>query len=284
MNDFWEFLESIRIPDTCLAEGYEQAGPELRGHLKKNMAAQHKLMEQRLPPERTRLEIAYDGTVCGCASAPAPWCLLVHDAAYAAAPRARAAAVPAQLAGVPVIWSIALHGEGTPALPPAAVLAAWELAGIENVAAIDAPAFLSHLSKALHGQERSAQGPGRVLILGAPQWAQAMRGLVNDERKALLRQEGRAPRILLTGSQSESYYQTLCALHPDAEIRLDQGEDAGAHSAANAYDAVLAQAEAAGQADDGALHMDYEHCGCWIWPELGATFFVNHSFSLVGKL
>jgi hypothetical protein len=281
MDDFWEFLESTRVPDTILAQGYEQAGPDLRGHLKKNIAVQHELLEQRLPPEFKRTEVSYGVTVCAQTATPAPWCLIIHDAAYSAAPRALAAAIPAQLSAVPVIWSIAVHEKNTPEFPPALILTAWELAGIENVAATDLQTFMARLRKFSSSQNCALPGPGRLLILGNPAWVDEVCSLFSNESKALVRREGPPPQILLTGSQTEAYYSTLNTLHPDANLYLAQNKTA---QGVNSAYAVVFSNEPLTDADfSPALHLDYEHCGCWIWPELDVTFFLNHTFSLLRK-
>jgi hypothetical protein len=283
MNDFWEFLESMRIPDAILAEGYEQAGPALRGHLKKNIAVQHELMEQRLPPEFKRTEVSYGATICAQTATPAPWCLIIHDTAYSAAPRALAAAVPAQLAATPVIWSVALHETNTPKFPPAPVLAAWELAGVENVAATNTQTFLTRLGKFNSSLDCTTAGPGRLLILGDPVWCKEVRTLFSNESKALVRQEGPPPRILLTGNQADAYHLTLNALHPDADLQLAQHEKQSPQNASETHAVVFSNEPFTSTGFDPALHMDYEHCGCWIWPELDVKFFLNHTFSLFNK-
>ena len=283
MSDFWTFLEKARLPDHCLADGYEQTGPQLRGLLKKNIAVRHELLEQRLPPKFQRGEISYGASLCARTATPAPWCLIVHDAAYPAAPRALTAALSAQLAGVPLIWSVALQDDHAPATPPAPVLAAWELAGVENVAGAGREVFweqLHEFASVPACAERS--GPGRVLILGAPDWGSEMRAIFNDERTALLRQEGPPPRILLTGGEAEAYYTTICALHPDADLHVP-GQGRGLASNA-AYAAVFSSDSASSGNFRAPLRLDYKHCGCWFWPELDADFFLNHELSLFSTL
>ena len=279
MTDFWDFLEAMRLPDPCLANGYEQAGPELRGRLKKSMAVHHELLEQRLPPRFRRTEISYGASLCSCEAAPAPWCLIVHEAAYPAAPRAMAAALPAQLAGVPIIWSIALQGGAAQTTPPAPVLAAWELAGIENVAGVGLKNFLPQLRTFAASLNKSAgQAPGRVLVLGNPIWSREIHDIFNNERVALLRTEGPPPRILLTGDRAAAYHPIVCSLHPDADVQIAQNADDAVYAAVFASDAVNAEKV------HTALRLDYEHCGCWLWPELDAAFFLNHKFSLFSQL
>lgn len=290
MTDFWDFLEAMRLPDHCLADGYEQAGPELRGRLKKSMAVHHELLEQRLPPRFQRAEISYGASLCSRAIAPAPWCLILHDAAYPAAPRALAAALPAQLAGVPVIWSIAVRGDDTPAATPPAVLAAWELAGIENVAGVDLKTFLPQLREFAASLIHSAtHGSGRVLILGNPAWSREVRDIFRNERTALLRLEGPPPRILLTGDQAAAYHPVICALHPDADLRIIDSAQGLPDTDNVVYAAVFSSknndvTDPDAEKYPAALHLDYEHCGCWIWPELDAAFFLNHKLSLVSML
>lgn len=284
MHDFWAFLEDGRISDDCLAEGYEQAGAVLRGHLKKNIAVQHEFLEQRLPPGYKRTEISYGATVCTQTAAPAPWCLIVHEAAYPAAPRALAAAIPAQLAGTPLVWSIALHDKSMPDAPPALMLAAWELAGIENVSAMAAESFLTGLRKFMGSPHITEQGPGRVLILGSPAWSKEIHATCGSERKVLLRQEGPPPRILLTGTDAKAYHDVLGALHPDADLCVAQEEKALPQNTEGAYAALVAEKNSPSLLCNSTLCLDYEHCGCWIWPGLDAAFFLNHNFSLFSKL
>ncbi len=285
MHDFWEFLEDGRISDACLAEGYEQTGPVLRGHLKKNIAVHHEMLEQRLPPEFKRTEISYGATLCARTASPAPWCLIVHDAAYPAAPRALAAAIPAQLAGVPLIWSIALREKNKPfAVPPAPLLAAWELAGIENAAVLESDAFLARWREFMASSDCAASGPGRVLILGAPAWSRKIHAACDIESKALLRREGPAPRILLTGDQAGAYHNVISALHPDAALQVTEKNEGMPQNANQGYTAVFASEPSSSYAHALALHLDYAHCGCWVWPELDAAFFLNHNFFLCNKL
>ena len=283
MSEFWDFLEDMRLPDHSLADGYEQAGPQLRGLLKKNIAVRHELLGQRLPPKLQRREISYGASLCACTATPAPWCLIVHDAAYPAAPRALAAALPAQLAGTPVIWSVALHEGCAATTPPAPMLAAWELAGVENVASIRREVFLERLREfAASPAGVGENGPGRVLILGAPDWGGEIRAIFDAEGVAILRQEGPPPRILLTGDTAEEYSKTIGALHPDADLRVLDAGQAFVQNAA--YAAVFSPGTASHENIRAGLRLDYEHCGCWFWPELDADFFLNHELSLLSTL
>ena len=189
--------------------------------------------------------------------------------------------MPAQLAGVPIIWSVALHEKGAPATPPAPILAAWELAGIENVAAVDIKTFLLRLREFMDKPHCAvAAGPGRVIILGNPAWASEIRAILGDEGKALVRQEAPDPQILLTGDVAEAYYPALCALHPDAKLHVASTGRERTLEAPKTYSAVFSsEVSDLGEASTG-LHLDYEHSGCWIWPEVNAAFFLNHKFSL----
>ena len=117
-----------------------------------------------------------------------------------------------------------------------------------------------------------------------PEWIRSSAAACNDERAALLRQEGPPPRILLTGTDAKAYHAVLVALHPDADLHVAQGEEALPQNMEGAYAAVLSEKNSAPLRCDTALRLDYEHCGCWIWPELNAAFFLNHSFSLFSKL
>lgn len=285
MDEFWAFLDERRIADSIMAEAYEHASPQLRGLLKKNIAVQHELAEQRLPPELKRTEISYGSTLSSRSESPAPWCLIIHDAAYPAAPRALAAAIPAQLAAVPEVWSIALYDESavkkSDALkllsPP--VLTAWELAGVENVALLGAKAFLSRLSAFIFAEKTcAAKGSGRALLLGAPDFSKDLRAILNDPRRVLLREEGPAPRILLTEKPCEAKHSILKALHPDALFE-SESPDKGKKEP---YAAVFHSKgkDGLGAQFTAQLHLDDEHSGCWLWPELSTDFFLNHFFTL----
>lgn len=293
MHDFWAFLDEQRIDDVRMADAYERTGAQIRGLLKKNIAIHHELAEQRLPPKQKRTEISYGSTLCAKASIPAPWCLIVHDISYPCAPRALAAAAPAQLSGLPLIWSVALYDKNTAAESDVAallhphLLAAWELGGIENVALIEKKAFLSRLRNFISSAEGdTGEGPGRALLLGAPDFRDELHLILNDERRALVREEGVPPRILLTGNITEANQSILSALHPDAGFEFLSGEGKAKDAAANeVYDAVFYPAGENARADTpGApLCLDYEHSGCWFWPQLSAAFFLNHAISLNAK-
>lgn len=290
MHDFWAFLDEQRIDDVRMADAYERTGAQIRGLLKKNIAIHHELAEQRLPPRLKRTELSYGSTVCAKTSTPAPWCLIVHDISYSAAPRALAAAVPAQLSGVPLIWSVALYDKTANAEPDVSallhphLLAAWELAGIENVAVVEKKTFLSRLQGVIPSYEADAgEGPGRALLLGAPDFYADLRLSLNDERLALTREEGASPRILLTGTITEANQSILSALHPDARFESLSGGGKAIGALANKYySAIFFAAEENERADmrPAPLCLDYEHSGCWLWPGCDAAFFLNSSFTL----
>ncbi len=289
MHKFWTFLDEQRIDDVRMADAYERTGAQLRGLLKKNIAIHHELAEQRLPPCLKRTEVSYGSTLCAKISTPAPWCLIVHDISYSAAPRALAAAVPAQLSGVPLIWGVALYDKNAGAESAASallhphLLAAWELAGIENVAVAEKETFLSCLHDFTSSPEAAAgEGPGRALLLGAPDFSNDLRLILNNECLALMREEGAPPRILLTGKITEANQSILSALHPDARLEiLRNGRDLKTQTD-EAYAAIFLPEDENMRAGrlNAPLCLDYEHSGCWLWPELDAAFFLNHAFTL----
>ncbi len=278
MNRVFDFLDQHRVADELRAEAYEQAGAQLRGLFKQNIADQHRLLEQRLPCAAHTREVVYGSEACARTSRPAPWCLILHDAGYASAPRALAAAVPAILAGVENIWAVALHDKHKVIMPAPQLLAAWELAGVENTAAaLDKellPLLLDILTSDTFDRQ---QGPGRILILGSPVWDKIVCAALTGENQALLRREGRPPHILLTGEDSRRQQNIAQLLHPDAELFADR-QFASLNKPDVCYNAVFFNAQERDRALNipASLHLDYTHAGTWIWPELHHEFFLNH--------
>ena len=278
MNKVFDFLDRHRAPDELRAEAYEQAGPQLRGLLKQNIAAQHRLAEQRMPCAARTTEIIYGSEACARASRPAPWCLILHEAGYPAAPRALAAATPAILTGVENIWVASLHDKHNVVMPAPQLLAAWELAGVENTAVTLDKEILPLLLEVLNSESFDLRhGPGRILVLGSPVWDKILCAALADETRALLRREGRAPHILLTGDDCLARQDALRALHPDAELFAD------AHFASLSkldvfYNAVFFNSRDRGRALSipASLHLDYGQAATWVWPELPGSFFLNH--------
>ena len=82
-----------------------------------------------------------------------------------------------------------------------------------------------------------------------------------------------------------AYHPIICALHPDTAVRTAHN---GQNQPQDAVYAAVFSSEVPGAAGANnfraALHLDYEHCGCWIWPELDAAFFLNHKLSLFSTL
>lgn len=275
MDRIFDFLEQHRLDDALSAEAYEQAGAVLRGLFKQQIAAQHRLVEQRLPATAETREILYGNEACALVARPAPWCLILHDPAYAAAPRALAAAVPALLAGVPEVWAVGLRPAGGKAAPAPLLLAAWELAGLENVALAPERDLLPLLPEILN--QGGPAGPGRVLVLGSPAWGGALCAALAEESRVLARREGRPPKILLAGRDAAARQDLLRTLHPDATLVLDEGFAALSQADAwhNAVFFNPADLEKA-LAIPAALHLDYAQAATWVWPELGRDFFLNH--------
>jgi hypothetical protein len=241
------WLAEYLVSDSAMARAYEGVTPAVHALCKHTLAVQHAFFDEAPDWEEQRLARASCGLRTRACNRPADWALVIFDAEYASAPRLLAALMPALLARVPLVLSACIPGPPRPEL-----LCALELAGQEQIYALDAPQSLD-LVRGLAAQP----GQGRLVLLhrGA---LSALRA-VADETGVPCWEERRAPVLRICGSEPDAALIRLA--HPDAASADKATPDA----------VYCAEAEAAQAWAPLVFTPGME--GCWLHPSLAPDFF-----------
>lgn len=153
------WLEAHVLDDECLGRAYEALVPRERTSLKLCIACLCDIWAER-PAKETRTRLFRQGFGLREETGAVPWVLLACDPVAVSGPELLAAALPALLAGTPRLLPCFLLSPRE-AEPPAPLLAALELAGVERVFAAGEAA----VAELLEELEAAAPG-GRLVLLG----------------------------------------------------------------------------------------------------------------------
>lgn len=239
---FSSALEQRRVADDLLAAAYESTPPAQRGWIKTTLA----LVEATFPARPSRRLVAVENAAAGFGyrknGETAPWAAAFIREGYASAVRLAAALMTARVAGVEPLFAICA-GKPENLSPP--VLAALELAGVEQVFALPDPAPLLD----------ELEGRGRLLMFGLPQAA--------TTETAFPVWSDSPPRIAAADLPDETLIRWA---HPDALLVRD-GAD------------VLYEGQDTAE-NDPALTLGKGLEGCWLHPSLTPGFFWNARLGL----
>ncbi len=152
-----QWLESLRLADYILAEGYENTPAEFRAALKTGLAFSHAFYGEWADFTKKTMAASAGGFCLDESSVPASFAVAAFPCEYAAAPRLAAALMAARLAGTRHILAFSLGG-----VPTSQACAALELAGVEDI-------FTSNAQEALKAVTEMAAhcAWGRLAVLGA---------------------------------------------------------------------------------------------------------------------
>jgi hypothetical protein len=235
------WLDARALPDETRAAAYAAlSGVEL-AVLKKCIAVLHRFWGER--PRRLMTPCAFSPQLhTELDDRPAPWALVVCDAAYVSPAALLAAVMPAVLAGVDLVLPCLVRAEDDLAplfLSP--LLAALELAGLERAfsfSPLDAAVLLELLA--------DEGGDGRLVLLG--------QGSYSANLAALAFELGVVSRFL---TRPPRYFNKR--LYMTAEQRFDDTAADGSIDGDDPRDIVL--------------HLDTRYENIWIWPDLGPDWF-----------
>ncbi len=217
MNQHSVWTEEVRrLDDALFAGAWEEVGDKDRALLKTAIAWHfHRL--GRCSGKLSRESSSFSaGFALRFSEQPAPWVLAVLEEGFASPARLLAGIVPAILAGVPQITAAA----SSP--PPPAVLAALELAGIEDV-------FLAgqHGAESMLRDYARNMGNGRLLHFCGTHPCRDRLSACAGGMSIPCMHIPSDPRILLlpsaSGSAERELHRRIALFHPDAHII--QGEE-----------------------------------------------------------
>jgi hypothetical protein len=239
------------VPDSALAQAYEDTAPELQALCKHALAVQHAFFAEAPDSEEQRLTRSAHGFRTRACNRPADWALVVFAAEYASAPRLLAALMPALLARVPLVFCVCTPGPARPEL-----LCALELAGQEQIYSLSASQSLD-LVRHLAAQP----GQGRLALLHRG----SLSALRDAAGKAELPcwEERRTPVLDIRGSEPDAALIRLA--HPDAA----HAENIAPNIIPDAV--YCSGSEAAGVQAPLVFLPGME--GCWLHPSLTPDFF-----------
>lgn len=204
-----ETLTAHRVEDAALSAAHESAPAAGLAAIKQCLALLHSLMGEDADETLLARIDAARGFRMRERIVPAPWACFFVGAGYAAPVRLAAALMPAILARTPLLAAVCVSA------PSPAVLAALELAGVEDIFRVDdAAPWPARLS--------AGMGPGRVALLHGGDLAPA----AEAARGAGLAvwEETRPPRLHME-EEAEPFRDIIDFCHPDA-VHTPSGPDA----------------------------------------------------------
>lgn len=269
------------LDDSIMAEAYDALGPEKRAVLKKNIAVLHAVWrEQRESTILTRR--LPEGYTVRQESEPAPYALVVCDAAYPSPACFLAAAMPALLAGVRLVVPCFVGNAAQSPAALASLVAAVELAGLEEALALPDETKLLPLAQALHGRG----GAGRLVVLGPSPLARGALIYALDQGIPCL-SLARPPHFYPAGAVEEDAAPALSVVSalqaPPAAHAPGQGVPAvdAAHANGNGWPA-FSWAEQAGIPTAAPCDLELAEglATLWVWPGLDPAWFMNRRMRL----
>ena len=265
-----ELFSAYRLDDSLMAEAYEALGPEKRAVLKKNIAVLYAVWrEQRESTCLTRH--LPEGYTVHQETHPAPYTLVVCAAAFPSPACFLAAAMPALLAGVGLVVPCFV---GAAARPHAALVAATELAGLEDAVALPDEEQVLPLLHALHGQGAR----GRLVVLGHAPLARAALAYAVEHGIPCLSLVSPAS-FHLVDEGTEDTFAGVSAV-PAAPAQATDG--VGAVPPGSTECLQVSWEEQAGIATEAPcdLTLTGALANIWVWPHLDPPWFMNRRMRL----
>lgn len=276
---FPDLIERHLVTDAAFGAAYDAVSPEERAVLKTAIARMAASPTKAAPILRHSVTMTRQGVSLHEQNRPAPWALVLWDAAHAGPTRILAALMPAMLAGVPNILVCRVtadeSGKTEPSGPfPLPLLTALELAGQELAAECDSGTAL-HLVNACC----EADPHGRLVLLGS--------AAVLDDAARVAASFGvpayRNAAPVRIGVAASSFSgpvgdDALRFVHPDADLVSFAGD-----AAPGGFSAVFCAGDrVADFLGTAPLVLSPGNEGYWAWPALDAGFFRETNTGLSG--
>ena len=323
-----KLFKKYYLQDELIGAAYEGLCPEARGWVKKTIASLYNYYGQPWPAKENIQLTRLESSSVTLKQAACELCLVIYDSNYSALTRALGAVCPACFAGVKNICTVAVHGQTIKpeakklksSINPEAyfnnlaseifpnanlnlnLLAAWELAGIEDMLALPQAELMPVLLKA-----QKHFSSLRIVVLGNPAWKNDILTLQLPQQSWVWT-ESPLVSILMQGSFPQKTIQTVKALHPDLKIKTTQSIVPSSHAyfaiiqgeqpqtkQAHESEQILNSCIQANKPDcacnslsgplssfpfsslgSPALVLDKNMAGCWLWPDLKLDFFKSN--------
>lgn len=276
---FPDWLAPFLVSDDLFGVAYEATEPERRAWLKSSIArlfAMHGASSETWGRHERQWRQGFV-TVAECQ--PVAWTVIVISQDYVSAPRLLAGLMPALLAGVRNILVVRV-GDSAPWPDP--ILAALELAGQEAVVNLSEERLLSLFS------EMQGQGAGRWVFLGSlPHMVSACHSQQNAHIAVWTEPVFTAIGVA-TGQEID--VDLLAWAHPDMKLVSVNVENADpddftGFSGCEAFAAFVGDPEVIDLVPDSVpLMLGPGQEGCWIWPDLEPSFFLQRRLALVTEM
>lgn len=327
-----KLFKKYYLQDELIGAAYEGLCPEARGWIKKTIAGLYDYYGQPWPAKENIQLTRFENSSITLKQSACQLCLVIYDSNYSALTRALGAVCPACFAGVQNICTVAVCGESvkpdakslklninfkpyfnnlaSQAFPNANLnlLAAWELAGVEDMLALPQADLLPLLHKV-----QKHFSSVRIVLLGNPAWKDEILTLQLPQQYKIWA-ESPLVNILMRGYFSKKTIQSVKALHPDLKVKttqdltspvdgyfaviqglskqLEQVEQLqplqpGEHEAGQFANCTFQTENNDNMPDSSALFSPFplnnttsaslvlnkNMAGCWLWPDLGLDFF-----------
>lgn len=329
-----KLFKKYYLQDSLIGAAYEGLCSEARGWVKKSIACLYNFYGQPWPAKENIQLTKFQNSSITLKQQPCELCVVIYDSNYKALSRGLAAVCPALFAGVQNICTLAVHEQtvnveaknlksninseayfnnfASQSFPNAKLslnlLAAWELAGVEDMLALPQ----ADLLPLLHKVQKHFRFV-RIVVLGNPAWKHEVLTMpLRQECKIWT--ESPLVNILMRGNFSKKTIQAVKALHPDLRIKTmpdlaaspdgyfaviqgqneDEWKEAQKCQASGQFldaNIELVKPVYSGEFDSAcasspllshfllnspsspSLVLDKNMAGCWLWPDLGLDFF-----------
>lgn len=285
-------FNKYRIDDDVLSAAYEGLDMQAKGWIKKTIATLYGFYNKACPVQQQIVASKMESLSVTLSLAPQTGCVVLYDESYSAFTRALAAVCPAFYAGVENIYAIGVQGYahndlkfhfnssellnnlGQNDFPQIAsnfnLLAAWELAGVEDIFSVPEVELVNLLSKSFARNKRQSFC---VLVLGQPEWSLAIVELCRQFGFKFW-QEPVLQAGVIVNSKDNNLVRMVKALHSDLTVKSVKSlkSDKFPVLISNNCETVSWESKSS-----FSLCLDEAQAGCWVWPELGLDFFMTHA-------
>lgn len=273
------------IDNEYLEAAFEGLSVQTKGWIKKTLAVCRNYYRPDFPASFHSMANKIENTLITRSMEPCDCCVVLYPSEYAACTRALAAVTPGLFAGVENVIAVGVHSSFSqeytkvkynayfrnagqanyPDLPMNFnLLAAWELAGVEDIALLpekDIPLVFNKLLKA------AAEQTICLVVLGNPAWKRELELLFANTNIKIWQEK--KPELIHVQKSFKESVNILKNLHPDLKVKTVEKAVPSACFVVGDEDFRL-------EADQPLLCLDPEYAGCWIWPDLGMDFYYSY--------
>lgn len=274
------------IDNKYLEAAFEGISLQTKGWIKKTLAVCRNYYRPDFPTSYQSTVNQIEDTLITRSMEPCNCCVVLYPSEYAACTRALAAVAPGLFAGVDNFVAVGVHSSssrentevkhnadfknaGQAKYPDFAMnfnlLAAWEIAGVEDIAFLpekDIPSVFNKLLK-FAGKQTIC-----LVILGDPIWEQELE-IFSANVNIKIWQE-KKPEFIHVQAEHKEAVQIIKNLHTDIEIKTSKTANLSARFVVGDECFRL-------EPDHPILGLDSEYAGCWIWPDLAMDFYYSHA-------